>query len=224
NTAEAGGVDFPDKVRIGLPYCFQVAVSDSGGGVLAGDGPDQGTTVEVDGSVAPYQPQAGVDELYRKVYQVPLSPQEVPEGTHLLKISARDGFGNLSQRQLTLQVSADTALRFVRAFNTPNPLKSGRTTFWFSTSLPVEEGGDLTSPNVDRVRFDLRIFNQLGYMVREFRDARSGETQWDGRDAWGRQLANGVYFYEVSATWSEGNGSPAGGRRTSRKNVLVISR
>lgn len=224
NTAEAGGVDFPDKVRIGLPYCFQVAVSDSGGGVLAGDGPDQGTTVEVVGSVAPYQPQAGVDELYRKVYQVPLSPQEVPEGTHLLKISARDGFGNLSQRQLTLQVSADTALRFVRAFNTPNPLKNGKTTFWFSTSLPVEEGGDLTSPNVERVRFDLRIFNQLGYMVREFRDARSGETQWDGRDAWGRQLANGVYFYEVSATWSEGNGSPAGGRRTSRKNVLVISR
>ncbi len=224
NTAEAGGVDFPDKVRIGLPYCLQIAVSDSGGGVLAGDGPDQGTTVEVVGAVAPYQPQAGVDELYRKTYQVPLSPQEVPEGTHLLKVSARDGFGNLSQRQLTLQVSADTALRFVRAFNTPNPLKSGKTTFWFSTSLPVEEGGDLTSPNVDRVRFDLRIFNQLGYMVREFRDARSGETQWDGRDAWGRQLANGVYFYEVSATWSESNGSPAGGRRTSRKNVLVISR
>lgn len=224
NTAEAGGVDFPDKVKIGLPYCFQIAVSDSGGGVLAGEGPDQGTTVEVVGAVAPYQPQAGVDELYRKVYQVPLSSQEVPEGTHLLKISARDGFGNLSQRQVTLQVSADTALRFVRAFNTPNPLKNGKTTFWFSTSLPVEEGGDLTSPNVERVRFDLRIFNQLGYMVREFRDARSGETQWDGRDAWGRQLANGVYFYEVSATWSEGNGSPAGGRRTSRKNVLVISR
>src|SRR5690606_37829933 len=59
NTAEAGGVDFPDKVKIGLPYCLHVAVSDSGGGVLAGDGPDQGTTVEVVGSVAPFQPQAG---------------------------------------------------------------------------------------------------------------------------------------------------------------------
>jgi hypothetical protein len=61
-------------------------------------------------------------------------------------------------------------------------------------------------------------------MVREFRDAQSGSTQWDGRDAWGRQMANGVYFFEVTATWSEGNGSPAGGRTTSKKNVLVISR
>jgi hypothetical protein len=49
-------------------------------------------------------------------------------------------------------------------------------------------------------------------------------TKWDGRDAWGRQLANGVYFYQVTATWNESNGSPAGGRRTSKKNVLVISR
>jgi len=224
NTAETGGADFPDKVKIGLPYCLQVSVSDSGGGVLAGEGPEQATTVEVIGSIAPFQPQAGVDELYGKTYQVPLSAQELAPGTHLLKVSARDGFGNLTQRQVSLQVTSDTTLRFVRAFNTPNPLKSGKTTFWFSTSLPVEEGQDLTSPNVDRVRFHLKIFNQLGYMVREFRDARSGETQWDGRDAWGRQMANGVYFFEVTATWDETNGSPAGGRSASKKNVLVISR
>jgi hypothetical protein len=105
-------------------------------------------------------------------------------------------------------------------------MKRSGTTFWFSTTLPVEEGGALVSPNVDRLRFDVRVFNQQGYMVREFRDAVSGETHWDGRDAWGRQLANGVYFYQVTATWSGEitNGAPPGGRRTSKKSVLVISR
>jgi hypothetical protein len=165
-----------------------------------------------------------VDDLSLKTYQMPLSKQELAEGTHLLKISARDGYGNLTQRQITLQVAQDTALRFVRAFNVPNPMKRDGTTFWFSTSLPVDEGGALTEPLVDRVRFHVRIFNQRGYMVREFRDAVSGSTRFDGRDAWGKQLANGVYFYDVTATWSESQGSPQGGRRTSRKNTLVISR
>jgi hypothetical protein len=60
--------------------------------------------------------------------------------------------------------------------------------------------------------------------VQEFRNAVSGETKWDGKDAWGRPLANGVYFYHVTASWDEIDGAPQGGRQTSRKNVLVISR
>ncbi|MCD6025426.1 MAG: hypothetical protein K0Q91_2342, partial [Fibrobacteria bacterium] len=70
NTKESGGVDFPDKVKIALPYCLQITVRDTIGGVLSGDGPDEGTTVEVVGSVAPYHPQAGVDDLYSKSYQL----------------------------------------------------------------------------------------------------------------------------------------------------------
>jgi hypothetical protein len=224
NTKESGGVDFPDKVKIALPYCLQITVRDTIGGVLSGDGPDEGTTVEVVGSVAPYHPQAGVDDLYSKSYQLTLSNQDLTPGTHLLKVSARDGFGNLGTRQLSLEVSADTALRFIKAFNVPNPMKRAGTTFHFQTTLPVEEGAALESPRVDRINFHVRVFNQQGYMVQEFRNAVSGETRWDGKDAWGRQLANGVYFYQVTATWGESEGSPQGGRRTSRKQVLVISR
>jgi hypothetical protein len=224
NEREAGNVDFPDKVRISLPYCLQVSVSDTGGGVFAGEGPDQGVTVEMVGALAPFQPQPTIDDLYLKTYQVQLSPQEVADGTYLFKVTARDGYGNLSQRQISMQVAQDTVLRFLRAFNVPNPLKRGETTFWFSTTLPVDAGGDLTAPDQDRIRFHVRVFNQAGRMVREFRDARSGETRWDGRDAWGRQLANGVYFYDVSATWSEADGGPVGGRTLSRRNTLVISR
>jgi hypothetical protein len=224
NTREGGNVDFADKVKIGLPYCMQITVSDTGGGVLAGEGPDQGTTVQVVGSVAPFQPQAGVDELSLKTYQLTLSKQEIAEGSHLLKVSARDGFGNVSQREITLDVSQDTTLTFVRAFNVPNPLKRGETTFWFSTTLPDDEGFALRETLTDRLRFDVRVFNQSGYMVREFRNARSGETKWNGKDAWGQTLANGVYFYDVTATWTEDKGGPLGGRRVSKKNILVISR
>ncbi len=224
NVRESGAIDFPDRVSISLPYCVQVTVSDTGSGVLGGEGPDQGTTIEVIGSVAPFQPEPILDELYAKTFQTTFSPQEIAPGSHVLRISSRDGFGNLSQRQVTLDVSEGDRFRFVRAFNVPNPMRDAGTTFHFMTTLPADEGFDLTEPNVDRVRFHLRIFNQRGHMVQEFRNAISGETRWDGRDAWGQRLANGVYFYEVTAIWSETDGAPDGGRRVSRKNTLVISR
>jgi hypothetical protein len=226
NLRESGGVNFPDKVRVSLPYCLQIDVSDSLGGVMSGDGPEEGTTVEITGAIDPYHPQPGVDDLYHKSYQLTLQNGQI-SGTHLLKVTARDGFGNLGSRQMVLVTSSDTALRFVKAFNAPNPVKRAGTTFYFSTTLP-QDAGQLgvqgSAPNSERVRFDLRIFNQSGNMVREYRDAKSGEVHWDGTDAWGQSLGNGVYFYQVSAMWDESNGAPAQGLKQSLRNILVLSR
>ncbi len=224
NVKESGEVDFPDRVRISLPYCLQIEATDSVGGVMSGGGPDEGTTVELTGVREPFHPQPGVDDLYRKTYQLTVQRGEASLGPHLLKVTARDGFGNLSRRQVTLDVASDSALNFVRAFNAPNPVKRGGTTFYFSTLLPSDEGALLTEPLVDRVRFDLRIFDQGGRMVYEVPVARSGETRWDGKDAWGRSLANGVYFYSVTATtdWTADQGGRA--QKTSRRNILVLSR
>jgi hypothetical protein len=224
NVKESGEIDFPDRVKISLPYCLQIEVRDSTGGVMPGEGPDEGTTVELVGVKEPFHPQPGVDDLYRKTYQMTLQRNEMAPGEYMLKVSARDGFGNLGARQLRLQVSDDSTLRFVKAFNAPNPVKRAGTTFYFSTTLPVEEGEALVAPRVDRVRFDLRIFNQSGHMVQEFRNVLSGEVRWDGRDAWGRSLANGVYFYQVTARWDESQGSPGGAQKSSLRNILVLSR
>ncbi len=229
NVKESGGVNFPDQVKISLPYCLQIDVTDSSGGVLSGDGPDEGTTVELTGVIDPYHPQPGVDDLYHKSYQLTLENGQVPAGTHVLKVTARDGFGNLSLRQVSLETSLDSALRFLKAFNSPNPVKRSGTDFYFSTTLPQDQSqnvtasGGLAAPNTDRLTFDLSIFNQLGYRVREFKDAPSG-MHWDGTDAWGQRLANGVYFYQVTASWAASDGAPGQGVQQSQRNILVLSR
>jgi hypothetical protein len=231
NTNESGGANFPDQVKISLPYCLQIDVTDSSAGVLSGDGPDEGTTLGITGVLAPYHPTPSIDDLYHKSYQLTLENGELSAGTYQLTVSARDGFNNLSERQISLVTSTDSALTFLKAFNAPNPMKKSGTYFYFSTTLPQDEAqvvtasGGLQAPNTNRITFDLRIFNQLGNMVREFQDASATGTFWDGTDAWGQRLANGVYFYQVTGTWSVSNGAPGQqGVQQSQRNILVMSR
>jgi flagellar hook assembly protein FlgD len=44
----------------------------------------------------------------------------------------------------------------------------------------------------------IRIYNQNGRLVQRINNARSGVTTWDGRDFYGRKLANGLYHYVVT--------------------------
>lgn len=56
-------------------------------------------------------------------------------------------------------------------------------------------------PEAGQVR--LAIYNALGQevqtLVQEFRDAGNHAVVWNGRDALGRQVASGVYFYRLEA-------------------------
>jgi hypothetical protein len=97
---ETGELDFPDRVRLSLPYCLQIHVVDSVGGVLSAQGPDEGTTLEIPGAMDPFHPLPGIDELYFKSYQLTLDKRTLQPGSHLLKVSARDGYGNISLRQM----------------------------------------------------------------------------------------------------------------------------
>ena len=61
-----------------------------------------------------------------------------------------------------------------------------------------------------RIRFDLpessqlhlTVFNVLGQEIRTLLDgvrpAGTYSVEWDGRDAWGRDAASGVYLYKLS--------------------------
>ena len=224
NIKESGGVDFPDRVKITLPYCLQIEVTDSTGGVMSGEGPDEGTTFEWMGVGEPFHPKATSDELYRKTYPFTMARSDAQPGNYAFKVNARDGFGNLGSRLIHLEITNDSVIHFVNAFNVPNPVKNGGTTFYFSTTIPVEEGEQQVSPRDDRILYDLKIFNQKGYLVQEFRDIRSGDVHWNGVDAWGRSLANGIYFYQAIAKWDFKDGSPGKGQRVSRRNTLVLSR
>jgi hypothetical protein len=226
---ETGGSDFPDRIALPLPYCLQITVEDSTGGVLAAEGPDEGTTVEVPGSLDPFHPLPGIDELYLKSYQLTLESKDFRPGSHVLKVSARDGYGNLSMRQLRMDLTLDSSVTTVTAYNVPNPVKRGGTAFYFSTILPQEEVevGPSTGSGgaAARLQFEIRIHDQSGRMVRRIRNASPG-VRWDGRDEWGNRLANGVYFYTVTARWDQGPGLPNPSYRTlsTRRNTLVLSR
>ena len=71
--------------------------------------------------------------------------------------------------------------------NYPNPFNPG-TTISFSTSQPAH--------------VELSVFDLLGNRVATLMDSDSPATRrelyWNGRDAQGRALANGVYFYQLS--------------------------
>ena len=224
---ETGNLDFPDQVRLPIPYCLEISVEDSLGGVLAAEGPDEGTTLEIPGVRDPFHPHAGIDGLYRKVYRLPLDKGSIPPGIRLLKVSARDGYGNFSSRTLRMDLNADSSLNTISAYNVPNPMKRNGTTFYFSTVAPAR-AADLDDPTSAKARigFEVRVFDQAGRLVRVFDGARSGETRWDGRDAWGNGLGNGVYFYQVIARQAPTAGNADSPSRTlsSKRNILVLSR
>jgi hypothetical protein len=224
---ESGGIDFPDRVTLALPSCLTVHVEDSVGGVLSAQGPDEGTTLEVPGVLDPFHPQPGLDELGRKSYRLPLDRKDFRPGPHVLKVAAQDGYGNRSTRLLRMDLTLDSSIQALAAWNVPNPVKRAGTAFHFSGLLPapdtfVAEGEE---PPGDRVEFTVRIHDQAGRVVKALRKARSGQ-HWDGRDEWGNLLANGVYFYAVTAEWKLPAGTPHPSFRTvsTRRNTLVISR
>lgn len=216
---EAGGVDFPDRVRLPLPNCLEVTVEDSSGGVLSSDSPDDGTVFEIPGALTPFHPKPGIDEVYRKVFRLPLEARDLGVGARTLRVLARDGYGNRSVRSLAMDLTAASAMRTVAAYNVPNPAKRNGTTFYFSSILPARTV-DYSDPEGGggRVDFEVRVFDQAGRLVRRFRGARSGDTRWDGRDTWGNALGNGIYFYQVIARHS------VSGESTSRRNTLILSR
>jgi len=215
-------------VKLALPYCLQIDVSDNAGGVISAEGPDEGTTVEIPGTLDPFHPQPGIDDLFHKTYQISLDPKIIRPGSHLLKVSARDGYGNYSARQMQMDITMDSSLVFIKAYNHPNPMKRNGTTFYFATGMPAAEleFGDNPDAGLPRLSFEVRIFNQAGRLVKVLSNVISGEAHWDGRDEWGNPLANGVYFYKVTATQviSDSGDRPGYSTVTSKFNTLVLSR
>ena len=83
-------------------------------------------------------------------------------------------------------------LEITTALNYPNPITAG-TTFFVQASRSVE--------------VEIKLYDQRGYLVKTLSSSSGSPVQiaWDGRDSSGQVLANGVYFYRVLATDSEGN-------------------
>jgi hypothetical protein len=100
---------------------------------------------------------------------------------------------------------AESPKEFALYQNHPNPVTTS-TTISFIPSPGAESS-------------EIKIYNIKGQLIRELEfsppaggsDSGFDEATWDGRDAHGRQVANGIYFYKVTS-----------GDKTAVKKMLVL--
>ncbi len=125
---------------------------------------------------------------------------KLPTGKHTVAFSAYDCNGNFASKQVQFLVIDSYGIDHLG--NYPNPFDR-ETVFTYR----------LTGPNPAN-EISMKVYTVSGRLVRSFDDfvddfGRPG-TQldyhamaWDGRDADGDRLANGVYFYKIRAKWDD---------------------
>ena len=125
----------------------------------------------------------------------------VPRGDYSLEVSCFDVNGNFNQREFSFRISDRFDL--VRVANYPNPIS-------FNTIDPVNSGRTRFTYTLtdDADSVELKIYTVSGRLVKTFKNLPSHvgyhefpRTIWgyDCRDEAGYFLANGVYFYKITA-------------------------
>jgi hypothetical protein len=117
---------------------------------------------------------------------------ELADGTHTISVECWDCVGNYASEELSVTVQTEFRVEYLA--NYPNPARSNETVFTFVLTGAAEEA-------------DLRIYSPSGRVVRTFTRGRwwdlsdigYHEVPWDLRDEEGIPVANGVYFYVLSA-------------------------
>ncbi|MDO9391301.1 MAG: type IX secretion system sortase PorU [bacterium] len=121
-------------------------------------------------------------------------------GLHRFRFTAYDLTGKKGVLDMNLKVSSqETSNKIDGVYNYPNPFKQS-TCFTFN----LYQEGDVT----------IKIYTIGGRMIKTLtQSGRSfgyNQIYWDGRDADGDLLANGVYFYKVSVKGAAGEASKIG--------------
>lgn len=203
-----------ETVTLASPACLQVTITDSTA-IDFREEADEGVSFEVLGENVsaspfhpwPYQEQSGK----RAVARMTFGESKYPAGTYTFKVSAQDIIGNSASRTVKVRITDGLAEGLSDVFTAPNPMKRKGTTFYFK-DLAVGRSANVT----------ILIYNQNGRLVQRIPNAVSGVTRWDGKDFYGRKLANGLYHYIVISKVPAAEGAKA--RTFRKKQKLVISR
>ncbi|MEQ9007421.1 MAG: transporter, partial [Ekhidna sp.] len=135
-------------------------------------------------------------------FQISYQPGPLEDGMHSIQIQAQDESGNeagTEPYQINFEVINESTVTHFYPY--PNPF-STRCRFVFTLT-----GSEIP----DQIK--IQIMTVTGRVVREITQDEIGPIRignnitsyaWDGRDEYGDQLANGVYFYKVFIN-SEGN-------------------
>lgn len=198
-------------IPLRIPGCLEVVITDSTGLDIRMEA-DEGISFEVPGVVAPWHPQPFLEQTGRRVVARMNFGAGYEAGDYKFRVRALDILGKVATREETVRLQGELTTGIADVFNAPNPMGHNGTVFYFK-NLAEGEPSQAT----------IRIFDQGGRLVRVLQNVRSGVTRWDGRDQWGRSLANGLYHYDLSMSVFSGNdlGRP---RTWSVRQKLVISR
>lgn len=198
-------------VKMQTPACLQVVVEDETA-LDFREQADEGISFEMVGLEDPYHPAPFLEQSSKRaVARKSLTSESYPPGIYSLKVRAMDVLGNVSTKQVNVQITDAMQTGLSDVFNIPNPMGKQGTTFYFKN---LATGMDS--------KVTIFIYNQHGRLVKVLKDAKSGVTHWNGKDNYGRLLANGLYHYVVRSEVSETGKSKT--KTWTKKQKLLISR
>ncbi|MFH1277741.1 MAG: type IX secretion system sortase PorU [Candidatus Eisenbacteria bacterium] len=129
-----------------------------------------------------------------------VSPDSLADGEHDLLLVAKDGFGNESEVSHRIDYTAGArSLAFLGGvLNYPNPFDPDRGETEFFVDLTRDADLEIRILTVTGKR--IRVLDRC----RAFGATRLSGCTWDGRDADGDRVANGVYLVRVIAETEDG--------------------
>jgi hypothetical protein len=207
-------------VKLQSPACLQVVIEDSTA-LDFREQADEGISFEVVGVEDPYHPYPYIEQTSRRaVLRKSFTTQMYPEGNYEFRVYASDVMGNTAMNKIFLEITGEMEEGLADVFNVPNPMGKKGTTFYFK-NLAVDRQSTV----------NIFIYNQHGRLVKVIKNAVSGVTHWDGRDNFGRLLANGLYHYVVRSKTKISNDDNSSETKTktktqtwTKKQKLLISR
>ena len=103
-------------------------------------------------------------------------------------INAWDNANNPSEKELYIYTNSNGLLKLYNVFNFPNPFNN-KTKFTFELSAPAE--------------VNIYIYTLGGKKIKQFKNRHLPvgfqSIEWDGRNEFGKILANGLYIYKIIA-------------------------
>lgn len=122
--------------------------------------------------------------------------QNLADGRYSLRVKAWDTYNNANETEIIFNVKNNSALQVANVTNYPNPFKD-------NTSFIFQHNFD--SP----LSAEIKIYTVAGKLIKEIsRNNISDKNviiEWNGRDADGDAIANGVYLYKIIIKTADGS-------------------
>ncbi len=116
-------------------------------------------------------------------------------GQHSMKLKAWDTYNNSSEATIEFNVTSSGAVQVTDIYNYPNPYKD-KTAFTFHHNYPSD------------INVKIKIYTVAGRLIKEIAPPPISDKfvviNWDGKDADGETLGNGIYIYKLMVESSDG--------------------